>query len=74
MNIHDATEIAYKNGYKQGQSDVAREIFAEIEAILHTLDRQHMLCGNPKQAWGIRSAETKIAELQKKYTGEQNEV
>lgn len=31
MNEHDATEIAFKNGYKQGKSEVAREIFEEIE-------------------------------------------
>jgi hypothetical protein len=70
MNAHDATEIAYERGYNQA----VRDIFAEIEAILHTLDRQHMLCGNPKQAWGIRSAETKIAELKKKYVeGEEHD-
>ena len=26
MNKHDATETAYKNGYKQGKADCAREI------------------------------------------------
>lgn len=33
MNEHDATEIAFKNGYKQGKSEVAREIFADLKAI-----------------------------------------
>lgn len=31
MNEHEATEISYKNGYKQGKSEVARKIFEEIE-------------------------------------------
>lgn len=26
MNIHDATEQAYKNGYKSGMEDFAREL------------------------------------------------
>ena len=30
MNIHDATEQAYKNGYAQGKADAAREIFEEL--------------------------------------------
>ena len=33
MNKHDATEAAYKNGYKQGKIDAAREIFEEIEKV-----------------------------------------
>ena len=31
MYIHDATEMAYKNGYENGKAEVAREIFEEIE-------------------------------------------
>ena len=34
MNIHDATEIAYRNGYEQGKADVAREIFEEIDTMI----------------------------------------
>ena len=33
MNEHDATEIAYKNGYAKGKADCAREIFAEINEL-----------------------------------------
>ena len=58
---------------EQMRAEVAREIFEEIETILRTLDKQHMLCGNPKQAWGVRSVETKIAELKKKYTEKSEE-
>ena len=61
-----ADEI-YNAGYRKA-SEVAEEIFAEIEELLNSLDRRHMLCGNPKQAWGVRSAMTEIAELKKKYT------
>ena len=53
------------------KSEVAREIFEEIEKALDALDHRHMLCGNPKQSWGVRSAMTEIAEIKKKYTGEQ---
>ena len=34
MNIHDATEIAYKNGYDKGKEDGAKEIFREIEKLM----------------------------------------
>lgn len=34
MKAHDATEIAYHNGYKQGRLDAAREIFRDIEEAL----------------------------------------
>lgn len=33
MYIHDATELAYKNGYKDGYEKAAREIFEEIGQI-----------------------------------------
>lgn len=32
MNEHDATETAYKNGYKQGKIDAVRELMAGVEA------------------------------------------
>ena len=32
MNEHDATEQAYKNGYKQGKIDAVKKMQAEIEA------------------------------------------
>lgn len=31
MNIYDATENAYRNGYEKAKQDVAKEIFAELE-------------------------------------------
>ena len=41
MDIHTATEVAYKNGYAKGFADgkteVAREIFEDIEVILERL-------------------------------------
>lgn len=56
MNIHDATEQAYKNGYAKGFADakaeVAMEIFEELQVLL-------ML------RMGVNEA---IAELKKKYT------
>lgn len=33
MDIHTATETAYKNGYEKGKADAAREIFAEIKRL-----------------------------------------
>ena len=85
MNLHDATEIAYKNGYKQGQSDMAREIFAEIERFL--VENTSAISAFRKSGDAlathyfyegeIHTLEFllyKNAELKKKYTGEQNEV
>ena len=54
MNVNEATEIAYKNGYAQGKADAAREIFEEIEREI----KHHGIC----------YAQRKIAELKKKYT------
>lgn len=45
----------------------ARVIFEDIEKCLCSLDRRHMMCGNPKQSWGVRSAMAEISELKKKY-------
>ena len=30
MNEHDATEVAFKNGYKKGKQEAVREIFEEL--------------------------------------------
>jgi sulfatase maturation enzyme AslB (radical SAM superfamily) len=62
-------ERAVDKGYVKA-SDVAREIFEEIEKLMNKLDKRHIACGNPKQAWGIRSAMTELAELKKKYESE----
>ena len=32
MNEHDATEIAFKNGYKKGVTDTASKMQSEIES------------------------------------------
>ena len=32
MNEHDATELAYRNGYKKGVTDTASKMQSEIEA------------------------------------------
>ena len=61
MNEHDATEIAYKNGYKQGRVDAAREIFEQID------DTMELICamtGVDVILFG------RYAELKKIYTEE----
>ena len=60
MDVNEATEIAYKNGYEKGKADAAREIFAEIESEI----KNHGIC----------YARRKIAELKKKYTEGNNDV
>ena len=30
MNVHDATEIAYKNGYEKGKTDAVRKMHSRI--------------------------------------------
>lgn len=35
MTEHDATEAAYKNGYKQGRADAVREMAARMKSNVH---------------------------------------
>ena len=35
MNIHDATELAYKNGYADGKKEVAKEILSDLKKAVH---------------------------------------
>ena len=35
MNIHDATEVAYKNGYADGKKEVAKEILSDLKKAVH---------------------------------------
>ena len=67
MNIHDATEIAYKNGYEQA----VRDIFAEIE-------NAHEECIHIDATTNLgyllkTKFMDKLAELKKKYIGEGEE-
>lgn len=57
---HDATEVAYKNGYEKGKADAAKEIFAEIEDYMLGIQVNGFpaLVINPDA----------FAELKKKYT------
>ena len=75
MNEHDATEIAYKNGY----NDVAREIFGEIDkvftkriAFYTDMKKQSTLFFVEQYAEAIITNCNiylqEIAELKKKYT------
>lgn len=52
-----ATEIAFKNGYKRAVS----EIFEEIDEICHAYNRYEI---------GERGLFAKLADLKKKYAGE----
>ena len=68
-NERNYAEEIYNAGYRKA-TDVAAEIFEEIEEVMRSLDRRYMASGNPKQSWGVRGAMTEIAELKNKYTGE----
>ena len=61
MYIHDATEIAYKNGYDKGKSDSAEEIFRDIERLMlpRALDNRKVLVID----------EADFEQLKKKHTG-----
>ena len=37
MNVHDATETAYKNGYTQGTIDATEHIKARLEELIDDL-------------------------------------
>ena len=60
MNQHDATEIAYKNGYAKGKADCAREIFEELEKF-----SIKKVCRNGEIVYDVTD---RFAELKKKYT------
>ena len=64
MKEHDATEIAYKNGYKQGVKD----IFEEIESLLirYTFEDNY-------GEYISTTITDEFAELKKKYTEENND-
>lgn len=79
MNIHDATERAYRNGYAKGKEDAAREIFEEFEeeitaalksnykALPQVIDSDeiyHTVLGKIDALCGIDGF---IAELKKKH-------
>ncbi len=73
MNMHDATEQAYKNGYARGRSEVVREIFAEIEKIIN---KHHSECYEFEEGDECDTAITYISYIsadidelkEKKYT------
>lgn len=67
--MRNCAELLNAEGYRKA-SEVASEIFARLEELMTKLDKRHMMCGNPKQSWGVRSAIVEIAELKKKYTEE----
>ena len=64
MKEHDATEIAFKNGYEKGKADGAREIFAEI---YRTHEDCIVILGDMGYFQPSKFVQ-KITELKKKYT------
>ena len=75
MNIYDATEIAFKNGYEQGRKDTASEIFAEVDKIINDdrINRRLAERGlSVIRKIGEPNLEQQLAELKKKYMGGQN--
>lgn len=69
MDMHTATEVAYKNGYEKGKTDVAREIIAEIAP--HCAGK---VCHNLDFTMGYLTAMNKVlaelAKIKQKYTEE----
>ena len=78
MDKYTATETAYKNGYEQGRTDAAREIFEEIEEIFNKriafytdMEKQSKFTEKHYAETMIKNCEIylqEIAELKKKYT------
>ena len=59
---HDATEVAYKNGYEKGQLDTAKEICEAADELINTIC---VVTGIELTAVG-----GKYLELRNKYSGE----
>ena len=68
MNIHTATEQAYKNGYAQGKSDAASESFREILHIIRNYSHSALIAKNDYGAMQAEYIGVDILELKKKYT------
>jgi hypothetical protein len=75
MTEYDATETAYKNGYKQGVEDILAEIEDEITAALKSNYKARKVY-NPTDEFGmwvqgkidaLRGIEDFFTELRKKY-------
>lgn len=65
MNEHDATELAFKNGYKKA----IEEILGEIECCLIVHERQHKPFGSYDYVkYYDADIARDIAKLKKKYT------
>lgn len=62
MNLHNATEIAYKNGYKQAVKDLIEEFEENADILFDGFRNIYVI------------TERDYNEIIKKYTGEQNEV
>lgn len=63
MNINDATEYAYKKGYKSGVKDVLDEIEKTVKTCIET---EYL-----KGSWfNMGKFEQRLAELKQKYTEE----
>jgi hypothetical protein len=74
MNIYDATENAYRNGYEKAKQDVAKEIFAAIEEIISSdeIDDELKYDEFFGASIAISRIGNKIAELKKKYTKDED--
>lgn len=71
MNQHDATEIAFKNGYKQGKNEVAMEIFEEIDKRLDDITIVMGALDSLRTFYKtIEKVSAEVDELKKKYTEE----
>ena len=64
MNIHDATETAYRNGYEKAKAEVAREIILEIDTLI---------CCHANGDIDDKRLYILFDELKKKYTEGTNE-
>lgn len=66
MNIHDATEKAYRNGYEKAKAEVAREIFEEIyDRLMTSFPTSSFIdapCTTEDRIYDM------LAKLKKKYT------
>ena len=74
MNEHDATEIAYKNGYAKAVEDIFEEIEKAIAGMTYSARTQRKTVKveelKEQVDWVLHEVvPNRIAELKKKYTG-----
>ena len=68
MNIHDATETAYRNGYEDGKKEVAKVILSDLKKAVHNKAIYSRSAGIP-HCIPLKVFDAIVNDFVKRYTG-----